>query len=104
MLKVNPPKQPIIGPFLPVAGAAVLLACASLATPASAEGSSPIESRGYVSLGAFLNESDLTIRLDGSAGENGTEIDWGKTFGDTGQTRFRLDGLWRITDRHHLRV
>ena len=104
MINGNPWKQSIIGRSLPAGGAALLLVCISMAPPASAEGSSPIESRGYVSLGAFLNESDLKIRLDGSAGETGTEVDWGKTFGDTEQMRFRLDGLWRITDRHHLRL
>ena len=104
MTQENSRKYPPIGRLLPAGGAAVLLLCAGFAHPASAEGSSPIESRGYVSLGAFLNKSDLKIRLDGSAGVPGTEVDWGKTFGDGEQTRFRLDGLWRITDKHHLRL
>jgi hypothetical protein len=104
MINGDPRTQAAFARFLPAASAAVLLGCVSLAPPASAEGSSPIESRGYVSLGAFLNKSDLKIRLDGSVGDTGTEVDWGKTFGDNEQTRFRLDGLWRITDRHHMRL
>jgi len=92
------------GRFLRMAIPLVILACAGLAPTAWAEGSSPIESKAYASIGAFLNTSDLKIRLDGSAGQIGDEIDWGKTFGDSEQIRFRLDGLWRFNDKHHLRL
>jgi hypothetical protein len=86
------------------ATAAILIASVTISVPASAEGASPIESKGYASLGAFLNKSDLKIRLDGSAGEIGDQVDWGKTFGNGEQVRFRLDGLWRFNDRHHMRL
>ena len=33
-----------------------------------------------------------------------TRVDWGNTFGDEDVTRFRLDGIWRVSDRHHVRV
>jgi hypothetical protein len=93
------------GRLVPLAMSALLVTSVMAAHPALAEGSSPIESRGYFSVGAFLNKTDLKIRLDGSAGEIGDEVDWGKTFGgDSGQTRFRLDGLWRFSDKHHLRL
>ena len=62
-----------------------------------------IEARGQVSLGSFLNNSELKIRVDGESSE-GTRVDWDNTFGDDEVTRFRLDGLWRVSDRHHVRV
>jgi hypothetical protein len=55
-------------------------------------------------LGTFINDSSLKIRLDGEAGEIGTPVNWGRTIGDRDDTRFRLDGLWRISGRHHLRL
>jgi hypothetical protein len=51
-----------------------------------------------ISLGTFTNESDWTIRAD-AEGNDGTEIDWGDTFGDVDGTKFRLDSYWRINDR-----
>ena len=62
-----------------------------------------IESRGQISLGSFLNSSELKIRVDGESSE-GTRVDWDNTFGDEDVTRFRLDGIWRVNDRHHVRV
>ena len=62
-----------------------------------------IEARGQVSLGSFLNNSELKIRVDGESSE-GTRVDWDNTFGEDDVTRFRLDGLWRVSDRHHVRV
>lgn len=56
-----------------------------------------------ISLGTFTNESDITIRADGEAGQSGTEFDWGNTLGDVDGTTFRLDSYWRINDRHHIR-
>lgn len=82
------------------ASALLLLA----ATPAAqAEDTSLIQQRGYVSLGAFLNNSEMKIRAD-AQGDQGTVVDWSNTFGDKVVTRFRLDGLWRITPRHHVRM
>lgn len=62
-----------------------------------------LAARGHVSLGTFLNNSKMTIRVDGET-TTGTEIDWDNAFGDNDATRFRLDGLWRINERHHLRM
>jgi len=61
-----------------------------------------ITSTGYVSLGTFLNNSDFQIKLNGNTAE-GSNVDWKSEFGDKDVTRFRLDGLWRINDRHHVR-
>jgi len=63
-----------------------------------------LNARFQFGLGTFINGSSLKIRLDGKAGEIGTPIDWSKTIGDKDVSRFRFDGLWRITDRHHLRL
>lgn len=82
-------------------GAALVLAAAPEAV---ADDANLLETNGYLSLGTFINGSRLKIRLDGEAGETGTEIDWNSTFGDSDETRFRLDGLWRFADRHYLRL
>lgn len=88
-----------------VAVAASLGVVLSLAAApsAAADDVNLLETAGYLSLGTFINGSKLKIRLDGEAGETGTEVDWDNTFGDDDVTRFRLDGLWRFADRHYLR-
>ncbi|MGD9387990.1 MAG: hypothetical protein PVI87_07160 [Gammaproteobacteria bacterium] len=63
-----------------------------------------LDDRFQFGLGTFINGSSLKIRLDGEAGLIGTPIDWERTFGDKDVSRFRFDGLWRVTDRHHLRL
>jgi len=63
-----------------------------------------LEQRVQVSLGTFTNASRLDVRVDGEAGETGTTVDWVDTFGDQDKTRARLDALWRIADRHYLRL
>lgn len=63
-----------------------------------------LTNRFQLGLGTFINGSQLKIRLDGEAGEIGTPIDWSRTIGDQDLSRFRLDGLWRISARHHLRL
>jgi len=68
------------------------------------------ESRGVlndtfnIALGSFIVDTDTALRLDGSAGEQGQEVDWEKNFGDGDVNRFRLDGFWRFADRHKLRA
>ena len=69
---------------------------------AQAEEINLIQERGQVSLGTFLNNSDVRISLDGET-STGDLVDFGNTFGDKDVSRFRLDGLWRINDRHHVR-
>jgi hypothetical protein len=75
-----------------------------LAPLAAADEVNLITGKGQVSLGSFVNNSTTKIRLDGDLGSQGTTIDWGQQFGDSDVTRFRLDGVWRFNDRHHLRV
>jgi len=87
-------------------GAGVLALVAGLsATPAArADDVDLIADKGYASLGVFTNSSELKIRVDGEAGEQGTEVDWNSQFGDDEKTRFRLDGVYRFTPKHHLRM
>lgn len=57
-----------------------------------------------IALGTFIVNTDTTLRLDGEAGEQGTQIDWEKNFGEGDAYRFRLDGYWRFAERHKLRA
>lgn len=75
---------------------------AMFAGTAGAEDTQLTQQKFQISLGTFTNESDITIRADGET-NTGTKLDWGNTFGDVDGTTFRLDGYWRINDRHHLR-
>jgi len=84
-----------------VCGAALMWAGAPIAR---ADDFNLIEQRGQASLGTFINSSAMTIRVDGAAGQAGTTIDWDREFGKGEATRFRLDGVWRFNDRHHLRL
>jgi hypothetical protein len=56
----------------------------------------------HLELSTFVMNSDIDVRLDGEF-EQGTEVDWDRTFGDEDATRFRFDGYWRFADRHKLR-
>lgn len=82
-----------------LAGGALL----AIAGQAAAEDTDLTQQPFQISLGTFTNESKLTIRADGEVGDEGTEIDWGDTFGDVDGTRGRIDAYWRINDNHHLR-
>lgn len=75
---------------------------ATITGTASAEETTLAQQPFQISLGTFTNDSELTIRADGES-TGGTTIDWGETFGDIDGTKFRLDGYWRMNDRHHLR-
>jgi len=65
----------------------------------------PLTGRGYLAIGSFANSTGLDIRLDGaSPGALGTEFDWDQRFGLEDAKRFRVDGVWRFTPKHHLRL
>ena len=72
-------------------------------TAAQAEEVNLIDQTGYVSLGTFLNNSEMKIRVD-AEGDEGSVVDWGREFGNKDVNRFRLDGIWRINPRHHIRL
>lgn len=91
-----------------VARPSLLLAVASLASsfPAwsAGEDGSLLTNRFTASLGTFLMSTDTTLRLNGAAGNVGTEVDLEKDLGIGGADRFRVDLNWRMTDRQHLRA
>ena len=85
--------------LLSICGATLM----SAVVPAAQAADNLIQERGQISLGTFTNNSEMKIRVD-AEGNQGSVVDWGNTFGDKDVTRFRLDGLWRINPRHHVRV
>ena len=86
-----------------ITGAGVATLLWVVAPAAVADDVNLLQEQFQVSLGAFVNNSDIEARVDGET-ELGTPVDWQRTFGDKDVTRFRLDGLWRFNDRHHLRM
>jgi hypothetical protein len=87
---------------------------AATAMPALAEGvyvtttTTPTEDlltdRFVFNLGTYVVSSNTNGGLNGAANTNGQSIDFDHTFGlDTNATRWRFDGLWRITARNHVR-
>ena len=87
---------------LVLAAGAASLVCA--AVPAAlADDVDLVADKGFLALGTFLNNSDFKVRVDGET-TTGDEVDWDNTFGDKDVTRFRLDGVWRFNERHHMRV
>ena len=95
---------------LKAAGAAIVVALATV-FPARADDFNLLTARGSLSLGSFLNSSALKIRVNPSGSQDEVDpgyenpgFDWNESFGNPEVVRLRLDGLWRISDRHHLRV
>jgi len=63
-----------------------------------------LNDRFVVSLGGFVVSSKINGSLSGNANTNGENTDFDKRFGtDADQTRLRVEVLWRITPRQHLR-
>ena len=75
---------------------------AMFAGQAAAEDTQLTQQPFQISLGSFTNSSEIKIRAD-AENDEGTEFDWGDTLGDVDGTSIRLDGYWRINDRHHVR-
>ena len=80
--------------------AAVLLMPALLF--AHSASSAPVEGdRFSVSLGIFITDRDTDTALDSSLGGDGTNTDFEDDLGfDSSATVFRLDGYYRLNDRH----
>jgi hypothetical protein len=56
-----------------------------------------------LNVGAFIVGSDTTASLRGQA-STGTDVDFDKSFGKPADaSRVRVDALWRINPKHHLR-
>lgn len=63
-----------------------------------------LEEPFLLSFGSYAIDASTRMRVDGEGGQQGTKVDWERTFGGGGVTRFRVDGQWRFADRHKLRV
>lgn len=87
--------------------AALVVACAAVlpCAPAwSSDAPDPLKDPFFISLGTYIVQSDTELRVDGKGGEQGTPVDWERTFGGGDVTRFRVDAQWRFADRHKLRA
>ncbi len=84
------------------ASAAALLWGAGIPA-AQADDVNLVTDKGFVSLGTFLNNSDIKVSVNGET-TTGSNVDMSNTFGDKDVTVFRLDGLWRFNERHHMRM
>jgi len=77
------------------------------APPVQAKTSTPaqglIDNSFVVNAGAYLVGTDMKVSLNGNAANN-SEIDLNSNFDKpTDATRTRLDALWRINPKHHVR-
>ena len=86
-----------------ILAASVASLCWAAVPAARADDIDLVTSKGYLALGTFLNNSDFKVEVDGET-TTGDKVDWNNTFGDKDVTRFRLDGVWRFNERHHMRV
>src|SRR5262249_55146695 len=82
----------------------VMVLCGSDAVRADA-----LDDTFSLSLGAFILNTKTTVRADGSAGaglpfEVGTPIDVERELGIGNTGSFRVDGYWRFSERHKIRV
>ena len=89
--------------FLSLFAMAAVAEDQDLALTAEYPGPNLITDTFMATLGVFILNSETTVRLDGAAGEVGTDFDWEENFGDSDGSRFRVDGAWRFADRHKVR-
>lgn len=65
----------------------------------------PLDARFLVDVGWFFMSTDMRVRVDGETqGTTGSDVDFDDTFGIGDFDRFRAELLWRIADRHALRL
>jgi hypothetical protein len=85
--------------------AAALVALAATAAGAQTAGNAQglLDNRFVFSAGAFLLGTDVNAALNGASTRN-PDVDFDETFGKASDsTRARVDALWRINPKHHLR-
>jgi hypothetical protein len=85
----------------------VLAADTTVAADTEVEGSrdySLLDDKFMVSLGTFLLTTKTNISINGSAGNQGTEIDTKKDLGFRDADRIRLDATWRFAPKHKVRA
>jgi hypothetical protein len=92
--------QPRLAPVSFVAG----LLAASAVAQADSPAEELLKDRFTVDLGTYVVASNLNGSLSGTANTSDQNINFDKQFGtNADQTRWRVDLLWRITQRQHLR-
>lgn len=69
-----------------------------------AEAGSPLTDTLSLGFGTFIVNTRTDVRVDGSGGVTGTDINLERDLGVGDTTRFRIDGYWRFADRHKIRV
>ncbi len=87
-----------------LATALALAACVYSAPSAADDHANLLDSRFVLSLGTFLLNTNTEVKLNGTAGKQGSVIDLERDTGLNDSNRLRFDGLWRINDRHHVRA
>jgi hypothetical protein len=85
-------------------GAVTLLAGAGPACAQAEDSGDLLTDRFVISLGTYLLSTDTQVRLNGSAGTVGSNVDLKRDLGLHDSTRFRLDGSWRFAKRHQVTV
>jgi hypothetical protein len=71
---------------------------------ALAEAGSPLTDTLSLGIGTFIVNTSTDIRVDGSGGITGTEINLERDLGIGDTTRFRIDGYWRLAEHHKIRL
>jgi hypothetical protein len=80
---------------------ALCLGLAGACFGVTATAGAPLEiDRFSVEAGTFLLSTDTKVRVDGTAGQEGTEFDAERTLGYSDSTRLRVDAAWRFANRH----
>ena len=92
--------------FLPLPVLLVAVGTIGFSAPAAAgaDSTGPLDDTINVSLGTFLLSTDTRVTLNGSGGQQGTQVDLGRDLGFSDANRFRVDATWRFFKRHKLRV
>jgi hypothetical protein len=72
---------------------------------AAAEGPNLLTDDFGFAIGAYLVQTEPTVRLDGETG-TGTDVDFDEVLGGGDSSRVRIDGFWRMSenDKHVLRL
>jgi len=69
-----------------------------------AEAGSPLTDTLSLGFGTFIVNTRTDVRVDGSGGITGTDINMERDLGLGDTTRFRIDGYWRLAEHHKIRV
>lgn len=77
---------------------------AAASTSAFAQAQALLDNPFVVNLGVFVLSTDVKGNLNGTASGSNQEVNFDRDFGKAGDaSRARVDALWRINPKHHLR-